>query len=734
MLSSIFMNSIYSFTSMLGTFLCGLAIGAILTARVFKGGKSSLKLLGIIEFLIGISAILLILLFKCLPDVSSRFLPVNNNITWIKNVYVEVSLAFMVMIVPCILIGMTMPLISRVITKDMKYLGRSIGDIYSINTLGGILGALIVGCLLIPMAGLKGSELIIASLNIFIGVIFYFHAFKDDASKQVRMLYSRKIVIPTFCVSAVVIGGFCSILDVRIWDRNGKLLYYNEDSTATVSVVEEKDGNRKLVVNNKYTLGTTKAAPLQERMGYVPLLLHNNPAKALVIGMGTGITLGAVESYELTKSVTCVEVIPSVTYAARRFFSSENKRIFQDTKTNIIIDDGRNYIMLNNEERYDVIISDLFVPYHAGAGSLYTKEHFELCRERLFEDGLFCQWLPLYQMSEKEFKIICQTFKSVFPFTTLWFCSFERGLICGLMGTKQKLKIDPYQLQKRIHAPSLKNRLRQAFLGGAEDLLSLYVTDEKGLTAFTQGCGINTDDFPIIEFLAPKNIYEHEHPGINNLSIVAALRDGVFPLLISKNDNPANINGLNGITAKDKEIPVENKLVSAADFDIKDMKYYSSAVGRIISALLYFYDNKLTEAEDEFLIGWELAPEHLYLRKLFQDLSVTFYRMAEYDETIFINEKLVNIDSSFIDPYLYFYLGLAFQAKGNLEQAVSAYNHAINLNAPNDVSIHYNLGSIYKSQGLLQKAIEEFKEVIRLDPNEKLGHDTLAATYLEAEK
>ena len=313
-------------------------------------------------------------------------------------------------------------------------------------------------------------------------------------------------------------------------------------------------------------------------------------------------------------------------------------------------------------------------------------------------------------MSEKEFKIICQTFKSVFPFTTLWFCSFERGLICGLVGTKQKLKIDPYQLQKKIHAPYLKNRLQQAFLGGAEELLSLYVTDEKGLITFTQGCRINTDDFPVIEFLSPKNIYENEHHGINNLSIVAALREEVLPLLISESVNPANINGLDGITAKGKEISIENKLVSDADFDIRNMEYYFGAVGRIISALLYFYDNKLTESEDEFLIGWELAPEHLYLRKLFHDLSVTFYRMGEYDETIFINEKLVNTDSSFIDPYLYYYLGLAFQAKGDFEQAVSAYNHAINLNAPNGVSIHYNLGTIYKSQGLLQKAIEEFKK------------------------
>ncbi len=711
MLSLVFLNSIYSFTTMLVTFLTGIAVGALIAARFFRKGVKPIALFGIVEFGIGVSTILLILLFHKIPDISAWLGSSNafngGAMTWGGNVKIEFALSFMIMIAPSVLIGMTLPIVGQIITNDVKILGRKIGSIYSINTVGGIIGALVAGVLLIPALGFKNSELLLGGINICIGLIFLCIADKRNKVWGGNAHPARKVLAPVLCVSAIGIGCYCSFKDIRVWDKNNELLYYKEAAAATVSVTREKDGNRKLVVNNRYTLGTSVAEPLQLRMGYIPLLLHGEPKETLIIGMGTGITAAAAVMHEQTETVNCVEVISDVAKAAQKYFANENGALWQSEKLNIIIGDGRNHLLLNKKQ-YDVIISDLFVPYHAGAGSLYTKEHFNVCRERLLEDGLFCQWLPLYQMSEKEFKAICKTFTQAFPHATLWFCNFERGLICGLIGSNHKQMIDPFYLAGNMRAGNMRNKLKTAAIGGPKELLSLYITDKGGIEAFAEEGAINTDNLPVIEFFSPKNIFAGQdrdlksakkgftHPGLKNLSIAANLKGDV-----------ANVVSFNGRKYA-RPSTLESK--EAENAELKDAGYYSDAARHIIAGMIYFYRDMLAEAEEEYLTAWELASDHLYLRKVFQDLSVKFYRMGNYKETIFINEKLADAEADIIDPYLHFYLGLAYQAVGEDVNAISAYRNAIALKPKNIAAIHYNMGIIYQNQGFHEKASVKFDE------------------------
>src|SRR5262249_14749876 len=149
-----------------------------------------------------------------------------------------------------------------------------------------------------------------------------------------------------------------------------------------------------------------------------PMLLPPAPRALFFLGLGTGITAGAALFHPVER-VTVAELVPDIALLAREYFSPMANGLFSDPRARIVIGDGR-ALLAADPQRYDVIVSDLFVPWHAGTGSLYTREHFERIRDRLTDDGVFAQWLPLYQLSMREFAVIAHTMLEVFPLVTVW--------------------------------------------------------------------------------------------------------------------------------------------------------------------------------------------------------------------------------------------------------------------------------------------------------------------------
>ena len=133
---------------------------------------------------------------------------------------------------------------------------------------------------------------------------------------------------------------------------------------------------------------------------------------------GAGITAGAALKHDVER-VTVAEILEDAITAAREYFNPYVYGLFDDPRARVLATDGRNHL-LGSTDRYDVIVADLFIPWQAGTGSLYSREHFETARARLAEGGLFAQWLPLYQTSKEEFAVVARTMLEVFPLVTLW--------------------------------------------------------------------------------------------------------------------------------------------------------------------------------------------------------------------------------------------------------------------------------------------------------------------------
>jgi spermidine synthase len=318
--------------------------------------------------------------------------------------------------------------------------------------------------------------------------------------------------------------GFKSL--VRI-PPGSKLTEIRQGHMATVAVAETPDGNRTLFVNNRFQLGGTSAAIPELRHAHIPLLLHPNPKRALVLGLGTGITLSGAAAYP-DLHVDGVELLREVVDVMPRFFPSRRDSPTESPNVKIHITDARRFIR-ETANQYDVVIADLFHPAQDGAAFLYTREHFARIRWRLSSDGLFCQWLPLHQLDLQTFRDITRTFLSVFPKSEAWLLRPNIDTpVVGLIGyTSERSPLTGDLVESRLGNPIVAAQLRRVALADSVRLFGSYLAGTDALRAFANSGRLNTDTFPIVMFEAPAFSYRHNAPTHERLiAFLGEVRDG----------------------------------------------------------------------------------------------------------------------------------------------------------------------------------------------------------------
>jgi hypothetical protein len=207
----------------------------------------------------------------------------------------------------------------------------------------------------------------------------------------------------------------------------GRLLYYREGAMGTVSV-KALTGDRSLAIDGKVDASTARDMLTQKALAHLPLLLHPNPRTAAVVGLGSGVTLGAALVHPL-ESADVVEISPEVV-AASRFFDAENRRALDDPRAHLVAGDGRSHLALTRQ-RYDVVISEPSNPWMAGVAALFTDTFFRTVRDRLTPGGIFCQWAHTYDINDADLRSIVATFRSVFPEGTMWLVADGDLLLVG---------------------------------------------------------------------------------------------------------------------------------------------------------------------------------------------------------------------------------------------------------------------------------------------------------------
>jgi len=494
-------NSTYAFASMLTTFLCGLAIGSLVFARWADESRDRLFLFGLIEGMIAVWAVFSIpLLTKVFYFLGQNWQMFNIDLTWRTTQGLKFLKAFMVMFFPAMLMGAAFPVVCRIWSAGEKQVGRDVGSVYSVNTLGAIAGSAAAGFIVIPLLGVQKGIIAVAAINMSLAVVALFLCRASTARRTVTLVtLGSAVAVALFLIPK----DFVFHRPEEIWN---KLLFYREDSMALVKVYQEPTGHKDISINGYVVAGSNSASQeIQKGLAHLPMLLHDDPRTALIVGFGAGGTSWSISRYEPDR-IDCIEFVPSMIKAAP-YLNEVNHDVLSLPFYNVTIDDGRSYL-LATDKKYDVLSVDAIDPKHAGSGNLYAVEFFQLCKDRLNPGGIAVEWLPYHLLTADEVNIILASFSSVFEHTSLWFTRYFNYLM--LVGTDHELEIDYQRLRERMSVPKIAKDLKELDMDDPAEFIYLFAADTTAIKNLAAGApGLNSYDRPLIEYYSPRQSGRH---------------------------------------------------------------------------------------------------------------------------------------------------------------------------------------------------------------------------------
>lgn len=489
--------SVYAYTGIIGMFLAGIALGSRLAGPLADRVRSPMLWLGVLVWSMGI--VLVVALRVFVDAVPHEYLGGESGGTSFPNIWLplRVMLLAAAAVAPLtVLSGACFPFLVRLVVTSDGREGRQLGSVYSINTIGGIIGAVVAGFALLPLLADQGAFCVIALVYAASGALCL------AAAKRYATAAVFGIVLAAMAVVLLPFGGS---LSRGLASAYGRIHKHIESASGTVTAFTQESVPppfpKRLLVNGT---AMTVLCTDTKIMAHLPLMLHPRPDSALVVCFGMGTTFRSAAVHDLP--VTVVELQPSIP-SLFEFFHPDAPAIMSNPKNQIKIGDGRNFLLLSNA-RYSVITIDPAPPmYSAGTVNLYTQEFFTLCRDHLDDNGIMSLWIPGYSCMESDFRLILKTFTTVFPEYALWIGPDEFGWY--LVGSRQPIIVRPDRLSaiasdERIRRDLTEYHLLPDRMVTAQILLNEYMRFLSGKSGINRYVAderrILTDDRPYTEF------------------------------------------------------------------------------------------------------------------------------------------------------------------------------------------------------------------------------------------
>ncbi|HLB02536.1 MAG TPA: fused MFS/spermidine synthase [Nitrospiria bacterium] len=738
-LSLVLGSSVYAFSTMLTTFLLGLALGSLLFTQILNRIKWPIGTFAVVQIGIALACYATTALLQKLPyfflQAMAWGLPsFQDHPDWLI-MALWFAAALLIMIIPTLLFGGTFPLVVKIYHLYSHKMGRTAGDVYSINTLGAISGAFLGGFILIPSLGLQSTLLMTILVNLAIGLLLILAA-PFRRTKLQRIIGLSILVLgagvfwikipwnPTMMTFNLGIE-YPRYLEV-IKDLQGKgwsafnqkmakgleVIFYEEGSTATVSVVRDSVGHHYLK-NDGRPEGGEPYLRTHVLLGHLPLLLSasgggsrggQDKDSVLIIGLGTGVTLGSAQQHPL-KRLEVVELEPAVIRASDYFRNISPHRM-DDPRLKVTVNDGRNHL-LASRDTYNNIISQPSFPWLTGVSNLFTQDFFRLGAQRLRKGGIFCQWISVYGMTQEGFKSVLKAFHTAFPYVMV-FDPAPPDMI--FIGSDTPIQIDLDALEEKLKIQPIKADLERIGIQNSYDLLATFSLGSNEIDTYLAGAVTNTDDNAWVEVSGPRDYYTGRINGQPE-----AIRDdlyntqrGIEKYLVSRQD----------LTQAQKAAQVlalaqayfrQGNLAYASFYADRSLNLEETAEGHLLMArLLVAYTQKTAQGSPPASDSQDI------LRAAIKALQVALGLNPRLTEALQLQAELNK--------------GL-----GEIEQAILSYQRLVEIDAQNP-DAHYTLAALLQAQGRHTEARRHYQKFLLMAGQSEAysGLVDLAQKQLEA--
>jgi len=464
----------------------GLVVGAVFLAMA-AGAVLALRPRPRLAAVLVATALLQLLLVPGMPWLARAWSGLARDASFTGFLALELLLALAVVGLPAAGYGLAVPRVCE------GFGPRAVGRIWASHYLGGMAAALAAPFLLIPAIGVTAT-LALAS-----------------ACLAIPFLQDRRWGLAALVLLPSAAAAFGDVTFRREAAGEGeRILFYHADGEGLVEVYERvDDGTRTLLSSRRRQEGGDgpEQAAIERLMGRLPVSLQATRREVLVIGLGTGVTVGGMLEDPAVGRLTCVEISPGILRAAPLFARASGGAL-DSPRVRIVLQDGRSFVRLA-KDRYDLILQELFFTYRAGVGSLYSDEHFRRCRERLAPGGRMAQWISTSQIGPEELRSVVRTFQGVFPHTSLWrvkaylmLLGGDRPLVCAAGGAlRHFVAADGAVAAWAAEAPlntedNLLVEYRAPRLFRWLNSLELMMENLRGLAAIRQDAAVLSKDLP----------------------------------------------------------------------------------------------------------------------------------------------------------------------------------------------------------------------------------------------
>jgi len=511
----------------------------------------------------------------------------------------------------------------------------------------------------------------------------------------------------------------------NIKEAGSELLYFKEGISGTVTI-HRYPGYDLIAIDGVNVAGTSDMLRVTQKMqGHLPILLADQRERVAHIGFGSGETLHILTLHN-AGMIDGIEICKDVIKTSRRFFSSINKLAFDRPDVNVVIMDGKNYVLLTDKE-YDIIMTDSIYPGTGGASALYSYDHFMAVRDKLKPGGVATCWLPL-DLSPYDIKVALKAFYDVFPNMSVWYCYMTFSQHALIAGRKDApLDIDLAKFSRAFEDQAIREDLAAIFIDSPFTLASCLLADGEAVKKFCGDAPRHSDDHPILEFGIARRGSAKPYLS-QNIEAMLALR-------------PNPLRYMSGI----EEAGLDSAFV--AEQAMKTLLASSNIIGGHVHRAL----GEDGRARAQYQKVLEMDPENLAARRSIESLDATvtalelankrgeggyetayglgvrYLTEGRFDEALANLERALALRPDLPDPHVT--MGELYLRWGKPAEALQHFLDARDI-LPDNAGILFRLGNTYSALKRADEARQTFEQALKLDPDDYGIRNALGTAYL----